>query len=196
MNNERLILASASPRRQELLAQIGVSFTTVSVDVDESWLKGESPEAYVERLAIEKARSGWMLSKGCAPVLGSDTTVVCDNRILGKPANREQAIAMLQLLSGKQHQVMTAIALVWGRVLETRVVVTDVFFRPLGLTEIETYWETGESHDKAGAYGIQGFGAVFVERIEGSYSAVVGLPLQETADLLAKMSVSIWQCPE
>lgn len=186
-----LILASASPRRRELLAQIGVSFTTQSADIDETPKPDEEPGNYVERMAIEKART----VAACNPdklVLGSDTSVICDGVILGKPADQSQAVEMLMRLSGRSHQVMTAVALVAGERQESVRVTTDVWFRCLGHQECASYWTTGEPADKAGSYGIQGLGAVFVERIEGSYSAVVGLPLSETAILLTEFGVPIW----
>lgn len=191
----RLVLASGSPRRAELLQQIGVRFDTLVVDVDESVREGETPQTYVERLALEKARAGLALRAG-AVVLGSDTTVVCDGAILGKPADQGDAVAMLQRLSGRSHRVMTAVALVDDSQALSRVVTTQVYFRTLTLAECERYWHTGEPRDKAGAYGIQGLGAVFVEGIEGSYSSVVGLPLAETALLLERMGIPIWQLKE
>lgn len=192
-----LVLASASPRRRELLSQIGVCFETASADIDESVVAGESPAQYVARLALHKARAV-AAERPDALVLGSDTAVVCDLQILGKPTDKADAIAMLQLLSGRQHQVMTAVALVdgSGAGLQARsvLVTTDVTFKRLTLDECERYWDSGEPQDKAGSYGIQGLGAVFVERVEGSYSAVVGLPLQQTAELLQQHGVEIWQC--
>lgn len=189
---DRLVLASASPRRRELLAQIGVAFDVQVADVDERVLPGESPENYVTRLAIDKARS--VVARGCAvPVLGADTTVVIDGKILGKPENETDAIGMLRLLSGREHAVMTAVALC--RVNETAVVCsrTRVWFRERDDELIARYAGTGEPMDKAGGYGIQGLGAVFVTRIDGSYSGVVGLPLAETADLLRRAGIGIWR---
>ncbi len=191
-----LVLASHSPRRRELLAQIGVPFISAGVDIDERVLDGESPQHYVERLAVKKALACARQLAPDAVVLGSDTTVVCDQRVLGKPRDCADAIEMLMGLSGRRHQVMTSVALVRGEQTLSRVVTTDVFFRTLTEAECQSYWNTGEPADKAGAYGIQGLGAVFVERIEGSYSAVVGLPLQETAELLSRMGIAVWQTAE
>jgi len=187
----RLWLASRSPRRRELLAQIGVAVECLAVELDESVRPGESPEEYVARLALAKARAGYaQVPRG--PVLGSDTTVVCDGRILGKPADEADCVAMLMQLSGRTHQVLTAVALVEGEREALRTVTTEVLFRPLSEAECRRYWRTGEPQDKAGGYGIQGLAAVFVERIVGSYSSVVGLPLQETAALLAEFGIPIW----
>ncbi len=188
-----LILASHSPRRRELLTQIGVRFKTRGVDIDESVLPGESPQHYVERLALAKARACSAGVGAGQPVLGSDTTVVCDQHILGKPRDRDHALEMLMKLSGRGHQVITAVALVQGERSVVEVVTTQVFFRILSEQECQRYCDTGEPWDKAGGYAIQGLGAVFVERIEGSYSAVVGLPLNETARLLQQMGIDIWQ---
>ena len=193
---EPLVLASQSPRRRELLQQIGVVFDCVSADIDESRFVEEAPSAYVRRLALEKARAV-ALEYPQRWVLGSDTAVVCDQRILGKPTDRADAIAMLQLLSGRSHQVLTAVALYrnekpGGEQQHILLVSTDVMFRSLSVEECERYWATGEPQDKAGSYGIQGLGAVFVERIEGSYSAVVGLPLQQTAELLVQLGIPVW----
>lgn len=188
-----LILASASPRRKALLEQIGVSCLSVPVDLDESVLPGELPEAYVRRLALAKAQAGWRKQGQQGTALGSDTSVVIDSEILGKPADGAEAVAMLQRLSGKTHQVMTAVALVSARQTDSCVVTTDVSFKTLTLEECHRYWNTGEPHDKAGGYGIQGLGAVFVTSIRGSYSGVVGLPLAETAELLYKHGINVWQ---
>ena len=192
--NFKLYLASASPRRRELLSQIGVTFETLRVRVDESLRSGESPQTYVTRLALAKARAGWQQSALALklPVLGADTTVVCDGRIMGKPLDRTDGLAMLRHLSGKAHQVWSAVAIVQAGREDSRTVVTEVYFRVLAEGEAEAYWQTGEPCDKAGAYGIQGYASIFVARIEGSYSNVVGLPLMETAQLLAEFDVPIW----
>lgn len=190
-----LVLASGSPRRKELLEQIGVSFEVLKVSVDETPLPDESPLDYVLRLALEKAAAGSELVSHNKPVLGSDTTVVCNGEILGKPVDKDDAIAMLQMLSGNHHQVITAVAVIKGKIKRHQVVTTDVAFRPLSNEEIEAYWNTGEPSDKAGAYGIQGLGAVFVENIVGSYSSVVGLPLAQTAKLLNTFDVPVWKAP-
>lgn len=190
-----LHLASGSPRRRELLAQIGVSFVTLSANIDETPLPNEPAERYVERLAREKALAGLAAlgPQQAAVVLGADTSVVLDGRILGKPESRAEALATLAALSGREHQVLTAVALASGERIESRVVTSRVRFRPLRPGEAEAYWETGEPCDKAGSYGIQGLAAVFVSQIEGSYSAVVGLPLCETAQLLESFGIPCWQ---
>lgn len=189
-----LYLASASPRRRELLAQIGVPFTTQVVPIDETAQPGEAPDAYVERLARAKAQAALdTLNDRDAVVLGSDTAVVLDGRILGKPVDRGDALATLAALSGREHQVLTAVALVSDSRVEARVVTSTVRFKPLDWTQIEAYWATGEPRDKAGSYGIQGLAAVFVSQMQGSYSAVVGLPLCETAELLAQFAIPCWQ---
>lgn len=185
-----LCLASASPRRRELLAGIGVSVDVRPVDIDETPLANERPEAYVRRLASEKAVAGSCFS--ALPTLGSDTAVVCDDRILGKPADQAEAAAMLRLLSGRSHEVMTAVAVKGPAGLLDTCVVTRVFMRQMQTKEIAAYWATGEPADKAGGYAIQGLAAIFVERIEGSHSAVVGLPLYETAQLLTRQGVPLW----
>ena len=192
LQSERSIyLASRSPRRQELLAQIGVKFEVVDADVDESVAEGESPRAYVERLARAKAEAGWRqverTKRPHAPVLGADTTVAVDGRILGKPANNREAAAMLASLSGRQHEVLTAVALKVGPRLESAVSVSEVRFKELSAKEIARYVATGECEDKAGAYGIQGQAARFVAELRGSFSGVVGLPLYETAQLLEQI---------
>jgi septum formation protein len=192
-----LYLASASPRRRELLAQIGVRHATVQASVDESPLPNELPADYVCRLSVAKARAGQHAIREQAlaalPVLGSDTTVVMGGDILGKPANESDAISILSRLSGGAHQVMTAVTLAQGDECQTRLSVTTVEFRTITLAEMQAYWATGEPADKAGAYGIQGLGAVFVKAIHGSYSGVVGLPLAETSELLTLYKIPFWQ---
>lgn len=192
----QLYLASGSPRRRELLNQIGVPFTVVSAPIDETPLPGEAPAAYVERLAQAKAVAGFAYTDGAGVVLGADTTVVLDGQILGKPENREQALAMLGDLSKREHQVLTAVALTDGQRSISRCVSTTVRFRTISFEEALRYWDSGEPVDKAGGYAIQGLGAVFVSGIEGSYSAVVGLPLSETAELLEQFGVPCWQLQE
>lgn len=190
-----LHLASASPRRRELLAQIGVPFVTLIASIDETALPGEPAERYVERLAREKALAGLaaLNDPADAVVLGADTAVVLDGRILGKPADRAECLATLAALSGREHQVLTAVALASAQRIESRVVASCVRFRLLRAGEAEAYWATGEPCDKAGSYGIQGLAAVFVSQLEGSYSAVVGLPLCETAQLLGEFGIPCWQ---
>jgi len=185
----QIALASRSPRRRELLAQIGVRHRVVDVDVDESPRPAEVPAEYVLRLALAKARAGSGRAAGL-PVLGADTAVVVDDAILGKPADREEAMAMLGRLSGREHRVLTAIALVGGREA-TRLSVSHVRFRAVGPDEAAAYWATGEPADKAGAYAIQGLGALFVESLSGSYSGVMGLPLFETAELLRHAGIDL-----
>jgi septum formation protein len=179
-----LILASSSPRRRELLEQIHVAYRAHSVDVDEAPLPGEAPRPLAERLALAKARAGWRAQHSGLPVLGADTVVSLDGAILGKPADRGDALSMLGRLSGSTHTVLSAVALKQGKREAVRCSVTHVRFRALSPSEIADYWATGEPADKAGAYGIQGLGALFVEHIEGSYTGVVGLPLFETGQLL------------
>ncbi len=192
-----LYLASQSPRRRELLGQIGVHIETLSVDVPEVHTPGESPEAYVSRLALEKSRAGVLrlqaLSLPGRPVLGADTIGVCAGRLLEKPLDEEDAVAMLMLMSGRDHLVHTALALSTPTREEVRLVTTEVRFRPFDEAVARRYWATGEPADKAGAYGIQGRGAALVEHINGSYSGVVGLPLAQTCELLDLFGVPYWQ---
>ena len=190
-----IYLASASPRRKELLQQIGVEFEQISACVDETPLPGEAPLEYVRRLAQAKAQAGLESLSGmaAAPVLGSDTTVVLAGKILGKPENQQHAIDMLLALSNQTHQVITAVALASSAETTVTHAITEVTFGAISEQEALTYWNTTEPKDKAGAYGIQGLGAVFVKRIEGSYSAVVGLPLYETRQLLKQTNVAVWQ---
>ncbi|MCG6656477.1 septum formation inhibitor Maf [Halomonas campisalis] len=185
-----LCLASASPRRRELLASIGVAVEVRPVDIDETPRPGEAAVAYVTRLAREKACAG---ARGTTlPTLGSDTAVVCDGEILGKPRDQAHAAAMLGSLSGRDHEVLTAVAVSGPAGVLERCVTTRVVMREIAAAEIDAYWATGEPADKAGGYAIQGLAAVFVARIEGSHSAVVGLPLFETAELLARQGVPLW----
>lgn len=185
-----LCLASASPRRRELLASIGVPLTACPVDIDETPLPGESAEAYVTRLAREKALAGARLSS--LPTLGSDTAVVLDGAILGKPEGPAHAAAMLRSLAGREHRVLTAVAVTGPAGLLDACVATTVAMREILDDEIAAYWASGEPADKAGGYAIQGRAAVFVEHIAGSHSAVVGLPLFETAALLRRQGVALW----
>ncbi|WP_375740112.1 Maf family protein [Pseudomonas boanensis] len=190
-----LYLASGSPRRRELLAQIGIPHTPLIASIDETALPGEPALAYVERLAREKALTGLasLAEPGAACVLGADTAVVLDGLILGKPFDREDCLAMLKRLSGREHEVLTAVAVADSQRCLTRVVSSRVRFRPIPPAEREAYWASGEPADKAGSYAIQGLGAVFVSDLQGSYSAVVGLPLLETAQLLADFGIPCWQ---
>lgn len=192
MTSERepLILASASPRRAEILRSVGWEFTVAAADVDETLLPGELAAVYVERLALTKARAVAANHPGRL-VLGADTTVVVDGTILGKPEDAADARRMLRLLSGRRHQVLTGVALVRaGASRDERVThqKTDVMFASLSESEIDWYVATGEPMDKAGAYAIQGLGAVFIEEIRGDYWNVVGLPAPLVYRLLAKMA--------
>jgi len=190
-----LYLASASPRRRELLTQIGVNFRVLASSIDERVLPAEKPECYVERLARTKAEAGLALlaADANACVLGADTSVVLDGRILGKPENRDESLQMLQALSGREHQVLTAVALASRQGCKTRLVASQVGFRSITPAEMQAYWQTGEPADKAGGYAIQGLAAIFVQYVHGSYSAVVGLPLCETAELLTGCNIPCWQ---
>src|SRR5579863_4594149 len=173
-------LASASPRRRELLAQLGLSCETVPADIEERPVAGETPVEYVQRLARHKAEAAVRrLGRPMAAVLAADTEVVVDGRVLGKPQDREAGLAMLAGLSGRGHQVFSAVALWSEGEIQTTLSESRVWFRALTPSEAAAYWETGEPADKAGGYAIQGRGAIFIERLEGSYSGVMGLPLYE-----------------
>jgi septum formation protein len=187
-----LCLASASPRRRELLAQLGVPHVLAVPDIDERVLTGESAADYVVRMARAKARIVHPWGEGL-PVLAADTTVLIDERICGKPANAEDGIAVLLQLSGRSHEVLTAVALAARGEVNHRLSRSVVHFRHLSLTEAIAYWNTGEPQDKAGSYAVQGHGAAFVEHLSGSYSGVMGLPLFETAELLAAAGISYWR---
>lgn len=183
-------LASRSPRRQELLRQVGLAFETLPADVAEAPRPGQAAADYARAVATEKARVAAARAPRPLPVLGADTDVVLDGAILGKPAGREQALAMLARLSGRTHEVYTAVVVVQGARLESALSVTRVTFGEVSAAEASAYWVTGEPADKAGAYAIQGRGARFVRSIEGSYSGVVGLPLYETCELLTRFGVT------
>ena len=186
-----LCLGSVSPRRRELLTQIGVPFVVVGPHIDETVRTDESPQQYVTRLAQEKAlairRNGQQL-----PVLAADTTVVVDGQIFGKPRDKAEGVYMLGVLSGRTHEVLTAIALADSRGVAARLNSSTVRFRAISREESLAYWETGEPCDKAGGYGIQGFGAVFIESLTGSHSGVMGLPLFETGELLRAAGIPYW----
>jgi septum formation protein len=186
MSLDFVYLASGSPRRRELLLQIGVSFRVVGTAVDEAVRLAETASTYVSRLAAAKAEAGWERSRDGTqvPVLAADTAVVLDGRILGKPADRQDAAGMLGQLSGRTHEVLTAVALRTANGVQSRISRSEVTFRSIAAREAEAYWETGEPSDKAGAYAIQGLGAIFIADLRGSYSGVMGLPLFETAELL------------
>ncbi|ELY2853472.1 nucleoside triphosphate pyrophosphatase [Cronobacter dublinensis] len=183
-----LYLASGSPRRQELLGMLGVSFERLVPGVEEQRAEKEAPQDYVTRLARDKARAGVALAGRDLPVLGADTIVVLDGDVLEKPRDAAHAAEMLRRLSGQTHQVMTAVALADSLRVRERLVITRVTFRALTAQDIAAYVESGEPMDKAGAYGIQGLGGCFVRSIEGSYHAVVGLPLVETWELLSEFN--------
>lgn len=189
--DHQIYLASRSPRRAALLEQIGVRFAVREAQVDESLHPGEHAEDYVLRVALDKAR--WVRaalpSHDRRPVLGADTAVAIGERILGKPGSRDEAIGMLRLLSGRTHRVLTAVALIAADGERTDLCESRVTFRSLDEAEVRRYWATGEPCDKAGAYGIQGFGAVFVSALHGSYSGVMGLPLFETGRLLGQVGI-------
>lgn len=187
----QIYLASSSPRRSELLTQIGVRFAVIAADTDESRLPDEAPEDYVRRVALDKARMARMQlpAEDARPVLAADTAVVLDQCILGKPTDREDAARMLRLLAGRTHRVLTGVALMLPAHDWTAISASRVTFRPIREDEIQRYWRTGEPLDKAGGYGIQGYGAVFVANLEGSYSGVMGLPIFETAQLLERAGI-------
>ncbi len=195
MSYESIILASASERRRALLAQIGVRYDPRPMDVDESPLPGELPDAYVMRIARDKAAAA-VRSIGageCRPVLAADTTVALGSRIFGKPAAEAEGIAMLQALAGRTHEVLTAVVLAHAGGLRSALDRSEVRFRALSVDECRRYWATGEAAGKAGGYAIQGCAAVFIERLVGSFSGVMGLPLFETAALLDAAGVRRWQ---
>ncbi|MEQ1558923.1 MAG: nucleoside triphosphate pyrophosphatase [Methyloglobulus sp.] len=186
----QLILASASPRRKELLAQINIVPRVHPVDIDETPLPNENPFAYVQRVAAEKSALCADLLKTDVPILAADTAVIIDDWIMGKPKTQAEGVAMLSKLSGRTHQVYSAISLRGKQHWQT-VSTTEVTFRELLEDEILAYWRSGEPVDKAGAYAIQGLGGLFVESIKGSYSGVMGLPLFETAALLTKQGIDL-----
>jgi len=203
ISDKRIYLASRSPRRRELLAQIGVGFDLLLLrddlvrgqDVDERPLPGEHPHDYVLRISHAKAEVGWLRVQQRRlphfPVLAADTAVVLNDRIMGKPANRDEAMEMLRALSGKRHEVLTAVAVTHAGRIEQKLSASIVQFGKLTDHAVRRYAMTGEPLDKAGAYAIQGHAAAFIEKIEGSYSGVMGLPLYETAELLACFGVDI-----
>ena len=195
MSYDTIVLASASERRSRLLTQIGVRHESLAADLDEDPRPGEGPADYVQRLARDKALAGLAALGGRTdlPVLAADTTVVLDGRIFGKPSGEQECVAMLMALSGRTHEVMTAVALADGSDLRTAMDVSRVTFRALDLQECRRYWATGEPAGKAGGYAVQGLAAVFISRLEGSFSCVMGLPLFETAALLDAAGVRRWQ---
>jgi septum formation protein len=184
-----ITLASSSPRRREILATLGLEFSVQASDVDETPLAGEAADDMVLRLAAAKAEAVVAGSPGI--VIAADTAVVVDGLMLGKPADRDDCLAMLGALSGQTHTVYTGVAVRCRGVTRTALSATDVLFRDIGRDEALAYWQSGEPRDKAGAYAVQGLGGVFVERIEGSYSGVVGLPVFETASLLRQVGLDL-----
>lgn len=197
---KKIYLASGSPRRRELLQQIDVPFELVTAGIEEKINAGESGLDYVQRLAKEKALAGLaeIQRQGLilAPVLGADTLGIFENQILEKPKDSRDAARILRSLSGETHQVITALALTDGARIETAYAITHVSFRHLDQQEIDHYWKTGEPQDKAGGYAIQGLGAVFVQSIQGSYSNVVGLPIETCCELLKRFDIPWWQTYE
>jgi septum formation protein len=191
----QLYLASASPRRRELLEQLGLTLQRIHADIDETPHPGEPAAAYAERLALEKAAAGWHVVADSGlpshPLLAADTTVTLDGEIFGKPVDRADAARMLKLFSGRTHQVITALAVRQGEQVEHAVSISDVTFRPLTDADIERYLDSGEPFDKAGAYGIQGLAGVFVQHISGSFTGVMGLPLFETAQVLGRFGLTL-----
>lgn len=194
--HDRLILASASPRRRELLYTLPVRFEAVAADIDETIRPSETPEGYVLRMATEKAAAGLaMPGHADCLVIGADTAVVTGGRILGKPVDSVDAMDMLSWLSGRTHYVLSGVTVCDRQQSRSRMSKTAVTFRVISQTEQASYWATGEPHDKAGGYAIQGIGAGFVSQIVGSYSGVVGLPLYETAALLNLFGMDLLRTP-
>ena len=191
--NPQLYLASSSPRRRDLLEQVGIYYVQLRPEIDETALNNESPAALVQRLARLKAEAGLSMMDPDVPlpVLGADTVVVLQGKVFGKPDSEGAALSMLAQLSGQTHQVLTAVAVAVAGRTEVILSITKVTFKEISAEMARAYWRTGESQDKAGAYAIQGRAALFVEKIEGSYSGVVGLPLMETAELLMKFGVEV-----
>ncbi|MCO7224059.1 nucleoside triphosphate pyrophosphatase [Pleionea sp. CnH1-48] len=191
---EKVCLASQSPRRRELLSQIGAAFDVMPADIDERQLANEAPTDYVERITKAKATAIWQAPDyhQSVPVLASDTAVINGHSILGKPVDKADGVAMLKALSGRTHWVLSGVALVWQQECYYRLSKNQVTFSELTDELIERYWQTGEGHDKAGCYAVQGMAASFIENIEGSFSAIMGLPLLETTQLLVAAGVKCW----
>ena len=190
-----LILASASPRRRQLLEQLGLVFIVAEQNMDESRRAGESAHDYVLRMASEKAGAGLATCADGAIVIGADTSVVCDGDVLGKPEDAADGWRMLQRLSGREHEVMSAVTVAQGARQQSRLSTSRVTFRPISAVEAQAYWETGEPSGKAGGYAIQGLGAIFIQHLQGSYSGVMGLPLFETAALLQEFGIPCLAVP-
>ncbi len=193
----QIYLASQSPRRRELLDQIHVRYHVLTTTVHEQVADGELPAAYVQRVALDKARAGWSTAGRTLnlPVLGADTEVIVQGLVLGKPSGRAHGLEMLRRLSGRSHEVLSAVAIVQGKREQVALSRSIVRFRELSDAEMEAYWDTGEPAGKAGAYAIQGRGATFVQRLDGSYSAVMGLPLYETCQLLSRFGLNVLAAP-
>lgn len=189
MSPEHIVLASSSPRRAALLRQARIPFRVQAPGVDETAEAGETEHDHVTRLARTKARA----VRGPLPVLAADTVVTIDGQLLGKPRDKSHFVDMMRTLSGREHRVLTAVALRWGTREAVRTACATVTLRRIGPAEIDAYWATGEPHDKAGGYGIQGIGGTFVRSVHGSYHAVVGLPLAETEALLAAFGIDTWR---
>lgn len=190
----QICLASASPRRKTLLEQLGLRVRVIPLDLDETQADGETPEHYVQRLALDKARAGRMHvgdMHPVVPVLGADTSVVLDGEVLGKPQDRDHGLAMLERLSGRSHEVLSAVAVVAAGREQVRLQTSRVQMRPISAAERTAYWASGEPAGKAGGYAIQGLGALFIAYLEGSYSGVMGLPLYETAALLDDFEIKV-----
>lgn len=188
----QVILASSSPRRESILRDMGVSFIKRPANIDESVLPGEKADKYVRRMAEAKAKKNTDKTSNM-PVLGADTIVLIDDAILGKPIDREQALRYLSILSDRTHSVLTSVALVREDRCESIIARAEVTFRKILKREAILYWETGEPKDKAGGYGIQGIGGIFIKRIEGGYGTVMGLPILETEKLLRLFEVDTWR---
>ncbi len=184
-------LASSSPRRHEILAAMGIRFTAAGVDIDETRYDGEPVADMVVRLALAKVGAARATVDRSVPVLGADTAVAVDDRVLGKPGSEGEAVEMLTSLSGRAHKVLTGVALDYSGEIMSVMSVTEVRFREIHHDEASAYWQSGEPRDKAGAYAVQGIGGIFVEYISGSYSGVVGLPVFETAELLSKAGLVV-----
>jgi septum formation protein len=189
--HDTITLASASPRRRELLRQIGVAHEVCPAELDEIAAPGEPPAAYVRRLATAKADTVWR-ARPDRPVLAADTAVVLGGELFGKPVDQSDGVRMLEALSGRTHEVLTAVAVRHRGGAAQLISVSEVTFRALSTAECARYWASGEPHGKAGGYAIQGLAATFISRLAGSYSGVVGLPLAETATLLAAAGVRMW----
>tara|TARA_B100000686_G_scaffold338117_1_gene410170 strand:- start:769 stop:1362 length:594 start_codon:yes stop_codon:yes gene_type:complete len=192
MSVPQIILASSSPRRESILRGIGIQFIKCPAHIDESVLPGEKADRYVRRMAEAKAKKIANSQKN-KPVLGADTIVLIDDTILGKPKNREQALRYIALLSDRTHSVLTSVALVHRDRCKSIVARAEVTFRKISKREAILYWETGEPKDKAGGYGIQGVGGIFIDRIEGGHGTVIGLPVLETEKLLRLFNVETWR---